>query len=134
MLPEITIIGNLKKIETKFIPSGKQVTKFQVECSEKNAKGKWDNLYISGEVWDKSAEFVSKYFKDGSVAIVTGKLVTKSYDKKDGTKVYENKFLFPQVHFAPKEKSNDGYSAPKQNNYQAPTSPQVHMDNEELPF
>jgi len=112
MLPEITIIGNLKKIETKFIPSGKQVTKFQVECSEKNAKGEWDNLYISGEVWDKSAEFVSKYFKDGSVAIVTGKLVTKSYDKKDGTKVYENKFLFPQVHFAPKEKSNDGYSAP----------------------
>ncbi len=39
MLPTITVIGNLKRIETKFTQSGKQVTSFTVECAEKNAKG-----------------------------------------------------------------------------------------------
>ena len=126
-LPVVTIVGNLSRIESKFIPSGKQVVKFQVECSEKDSKGEWKNLYINGEVWDKAADFFMKYFKDGSVAIVTGKLVTNVYAKQDGTKVYENKFLFPNVSFAPREKesnngqtnnvnNNGGYQQQQQNN------------------
>ncbi len=148
-LPIITVIGNLSRIESKFIPSGKQVVKFQVSCSEKDSKGEWKNLYISGEVWDKSAEFLMKYFKDGSVAIVTGKLVTNVYDKQDGTKVYENKFLFPNVTFAPKEKesnngqannnSNNGsqqqYNAPQQQYQQQQNNiPTIDIDSDIIPF
>ena len=152
-LPTITVCGNLKRIDSKFIPSGKQVVKFQVECSEKNSKGEWQNLYISGEVWDKSAEFVMNYFKDGSSAIVTGKLVTNVYEKQDGTKVYENKFLFPNITFAPKDKEVQGqapsHNAPNQQytqqqpqqqmqNQQPQQSqgnqPQMNYDNDEIPF
>ena len=118
-LPTITIIGNLKRIETKFTQSGKQVTKFQIECAEKNAKGEWTNLYLSGECWDKAAAFVNQYFNDGSPAIVTGKLYTNIYEKQDGTKVYENKLLFPNVSFAPKDKS-DQNSQPSQGYQQQP--------------
>ena len=82
MLPTITIIGNLKRIELKYTATGKAVTKFQVECAEKNTKGEWTNLYISGECWEKQAEFVNQYFQEGSVAIVTGKLYTNVYEKK----------------------------------------------------
>ena len=98
-LPTITVIGNLKRIETKFTQSGKQITKFTVECAEKNAKGEWTNLYLDGEVWEKQATFVNQYFNDGSVAIVTGKLYTNVYKKQDGSKVYQNKLLFPNVCF-----------------------------------
>ena len=38
MLPTITIIGNLKRIELKYTATGKAVTKFQVECAEKKRK------------------------------------------------------------------------------------------------
>ena len=106
-LPQITIVGTIKKTNLTYIPSGKALFKFTVECSEKNAKGEWDNLYLNGELWDKQAEFGNQYFKDGSVAIVTGKLVTKMYEKQDGTKVYENKLLFPNLSFVPKDKQDN---------------------------
>jgi len=113
-LPTISVVGNLKRIETKFTQSGKQVTSFTVECAEKNAKGEYQNLYLKGECWDKQAEFVNQYFRDGSVAIVTGKLYTNVYEKQDGTKAYETKLLFPSVSFAPKEKSDN---QPQQQDY-----------------
>lgn len=134
-LPQITIVGTIKKTSLTYIPSGKALFKFTVECSEKNAKGEWDNLYLNGELWDKQAEFGNQYFKDGSVAIVTGKLVTKMYEKQDGTKVYENKLLFPNLSFVPKYKQ-DNQSQPKQqpkvvyeNNV-----PEIDLSIDEVPF
>ena len=127
MLPIITVIGNLSKIETRFLPSGKEVTKFQVECSEKNSKGEYENLYLKGEVWDKASTFLNQYFKDGSSAVVTGKLVTNVYEKQDGSKVYENKLLFPSVSFIPKDKAdNQGQPQPKR-------EPQVVYEQSNIP-
>lgn len=145
-LPTITVIGNLKRIETKFTQSGKQVTNFTVECAEKNAKGEYQNLYLKGECWDKQAEFVNQYFRDGSVAIVTGKLYTNVYEKQDGAKAYETKLLFPSVSFAPKDKvdAQPQQQAPQQDHkeYRQPQSqmpdrnslPTIDIDEDEIPF
>jgi len=157
-LPTITVIGNMKRIEMKYTQSGKAVTKFQIECAEKNAKGEWTNLYLSGECWEKQAEFVNGYFRDGSPAIVTGKLYTNVYEKQDGTKVYENKLLFPNVSFAPKDKSGNqdqqpqqSYEQPQQNHTAYQSQPQqqqsgygqqqmpeqtqgIDVDEDEIPF
>lgn len=137
-LPQITVIGTLVKLETKYTPSGKEVTKFQVECSEKNSKGEWENLYLKGEVWEKASEFLNKFFKDGSVAIVTGKLVTNVYEKNDGSKVYENKLLFPSISFVPKDKNGDQQAQPKREPqvvYEE-ALPNINVDDlaEEIPF
>lgn len=138
MLPQITAVGTLNKLETKFTPSGKEVTKFTLECSEKNAKGEWENLYLKGEVWEQASQFLNKYFKDGSVAIVTGKLVTNVYEKQDGSKVYENKLLFPTVSFIPKDKAdNQGQTQPKrepQVEYEQSNIPEIDIDEDEIPF
>ena len=132
----------MKRIELRYLPSGKAITKFQVECAEKNSKGEWTNLYLSGECWEKQAEFVNQYFKDGSPAIVTGKLFTNVYDKQDGTKVYENKLLFPNVGFVPKDKSesqgqDNSYQQQQpqaQNNPQEQKIPEIDIDDQEIPF
>ena len=140
MLPIITAVGTLNKLETKFTPSGKEVTKFTLECSEKNAKGEWENLYLKGEVWEKASTFLNQYFKDGSVAIVTGKLVTNVYEKQDGSKVYENKLLFPSVSFVPKDKAdNQGQPQPKKEPqvvYEQSNIPNIDIDELEdsIPF
>ena len=140
-LPQVTIIGVLNKLETRFTPSGKEVTKFQVECSEKNTKGEWENLYIKGEVWENQSKFLNQYFKNGSVAIVTGKLVTNVYDKNDGSKAYEIKLLFPSVSFVPKEKQ-DNQSQPnnqesQHQQYNEPQHqhiPEIDIDEDSIPF
>jgi single stranded DNA-binding protein len=121
-LPTVTISGNVRKPQTRFTNSGKEVTVFTVECSEKNNKGEWDNLYIKGEVWDKKSQFFNQYFKDGSAIVATGKLVTNVYEKQDGSKVYENKLHFPDISFVPKDKvqqEDRGYSNPNPT-YQKP--------------
>lgn len=146
-LPIIQLVGTLKRTGLTYIPSGKALYKFQLECSEKNTKGEYDNLYISGELWDKQAEFANQYFKDGSVAVVTGKLVTKSYEKNDGSKVYENKLLFPSISFVPKDKSDNQESQTPQEdeeNYHLKDNrikpkvelriPEIDIDESEIPF
>ena len=139
-LPIIQLVGTLKRTGLTYVPSGKALYKFQLECSEKNTKGEYDNLYISGELWDKQAEFANQYFKDGSVAVVTGKLVTKSYEKNDGTKVYENKLLFPSISFVPKDKSDNQESqTPQQKKeprieYEHTSLPEISIDEDSIPF
>jgi len=107
MLPIITICGTINKIELRYLANGKAVCSFHVECSEKNAKGEWENLYIKGAVFEKSAEFVQKYFNDGDACIATGKLVTEIYENKEGKKVYDIKLKFPQISFVPKSKTSE---------------------------
>lgn len=104
-LPTISITGNIKRPELKYTSSGKAVHKFSLECSEKNKDGTFDNLYIDVTTFDKSAEFVNQYFQEGSIAIVTGKLVTKVWTDKDNKKHYDITFKFPSVEFAPKDKT-----------------------------
>ena len=135
-LPQITIIGTLGRLQTTHTSTGKEVTKFQIECSEKNAKGEYDNLYLKGEVWEKASQFLNSYFKDGDVAVVTGKLITNVYEK-NGAKVYENKLSFPSISFPPKAKASQGQqSQPKQYQKQVANIPEIdiNMDDSEVPF
>ena len=128
-LPTVTIIGTVKFMETKMLQSGKQVTSLTVSCSEKKKDGTYDNLNIKADFWEKSAEFVNNFFNDGDPIIVTGKLITNSYEV-NGAKKYEIKFHFPQASFVPKPQqsnnaqTNQGYQQqgqgyqPQQQQYQ----------------
>mgnify|MGYP003428508579 CR=1 FL=1 len=132
-LPTISIIGTLGRLQTTHTTTGKEVTKFQIECSEKNAKGEYDNLYLKGEVWEKASQFLNSYFKEGDVAVVTGKLITNVYEK-NGAKVYENKLSFPSVSFPPKAKASQGQqSQPKQYQKQVANIPDID-DDQFVPF
>ena len=135
-LPIITVAGTLSKMTTTHTTNGKEVTKFQLECSEKNTKGEYDNLYLKGEVWENASKFLCQYFKDGDPCIVTGKLVTSVYQKSDGSKVYENKLQFPSVSFLPKAKGQN--QSQTQNNYQPKQQHQQDIPeidiSDEVPF
>ena len=115
MLPTITVIGNVKYMETKVLQSGKQVTSLVVSCSEKRKDGNWDNLNIKAEFWENSAKFVNDYFNDGDVIVVTGKLITNSYET-NGQKRSEIKFHFPQASFLPKVQNNNSQGNNQQSN------------------
>lgn len=139
-LPTVSLFGTINKIETRFTQSGKQVTSFQIECSEKNRNGDWENLYIKSAVFDKAAEFVNQYFQDGSLCIATGKLVTEVYEGTDGKKRYDIKLKFPIIEFAPKAKqSEDAPRKAPEVVYEKKTMPQnkvpeIDVDSSEIPF
>jgi len=140
-LPTITVIGLIQKIETRATQGGKNVTTINLSAGEKNAKGNYENLYIKADFWDKQSDFVSQYFKEGDAIIVTGKLVTTNYEKQDGTKVYETKFLFPSASFVPKPREqtqSPTHPNPPPQQVQAPSQqgaiPTIDISEENIPF
>ena len=127
-LPTITVIGNVKFMETKFTQSGTQVTSLVVSASDKNKDGNYDNLNIKAEFWGKQAEFVNQYFNDGDVIIVTGRLITNSWTDQNGGKRHEIKFHFPSASFPPKARQQQAqpqqYQQPQQQQPQQYQQPQ----------
>jgi single-strand DNA-binding protein len=90
---KVQLIGNLgNKPEIINLESGKKLAKFSIATNEnyKNAQGEkitetnWHNCVA----WNKTAEIIEKYVEKGKEIAIEGKLTTRSYDDKDGTKKY----------------------------------------------
>ena len=56
--------------------------------------------------WNKTAEFVAKYFKKGQQVAVIGRVETRNYDDKDGKKVYVTEVIAEEVYFADSKKED----------------------------
>lgn len=56
----------------------------------------------------KTAEFISKYFKQGVKIALEGRIQTGSYTDKDGVKHYTTDVVAEAVEFAESKKVNDG--------------------------
>lgn len=63
--------------------------------------------FINIVAWNKTAEFVSKYFKKGQQVGVIGRIETRNYDDKDGKKVYVTEVVAEEVYFADSKKSEE---------------------------
>jgi single-strand DNA-binding protein len=89
----ITVIGNLTADpETRFTPSGAQVTNFTVASTprsfDKNAN-EWkdgDTLFLACSVWRDQAEHVAESLHRGTRVIVQGRLKQRSYETSSGEK------------------------------------------------
>lgn len=90
---KVQLIGNLgQKPEIKTTDAGRKWARFSIATDEsyRNAKGErvtetqWHNLVA----WGKVAEIADKYLDKGSKVVVEGKLVSHSFNGKDGTKKY----------------------------------------------
>lgn len=85
---KVVLIGRLTKdVELKATPSGSEVCNFSLAVDDYNGK---ENVayFIECVAWNQTAKFVTTYCKKGALIAVDGKLQTRSYDRKDGTKVY----------------------------------------------
>ncbi len=98
---KVILIGNLgRDAETKFTPSGVSVTKFAVATSrswkdqqtnEWKEETNWTNVVL----WRQ--ENVANYLTKGKQVYVEGRLQTRSYDDKDGKKVYTTEVVADEV-------------------------------------
>ena len=78
--------------EVKTTENGKKLARFSIATNEsyRNVKGDkitetiWHNLIA----WGKVAEIAEKYLIKGSEVAIEGKLVSRSYEDKEGNKKY----------------------------------------------
>ena len=98
---KVILIGNLgRDAETKFTPSGAAVTRFSVATTRKwkdqqtndwKEETNWTNVTL----WRQEA--VANYLTKGKQIYVEGRLHTRSYDDKDGKKVYATEVVADEV-------------------------------------
>ena len=88
MLNTITIQGRLtRNPELRRTGSGKAVANFALACERDFTEdGEKVADFIECVAWRNTAEFASKYFSKGKMAVVKGRLQNRAYTDKDGNK------------------------------------------------
>ena len=89
----ITVIGNLTgDPELRFTPSGAAVANFTVASTPRTfdrQSNEWkdgETLFLRCSIWREAAESVAESLTKGTRVIVTGRLVQRSYDTREGEK------------------------------------------------
>jgi single-strand DNA-binding protein len=89
---KVILIGHLgRDAETKFTPGGAAVTKFSVATNRRwkdKESGEWKEETDWSNVTLWRSENLANYLTKGKQVYVEGRLQTRSYEDKDGKKVY----------------------------------------------
>lgn len=119
MLNKIFIMGRLTRDpELRRTNNGTAVASFSlaVDRDYKNADGTKETDFIDVVAWRQSAEFVSKYFSKGRMAVVEGRLQMRDWTDKDGNKRRNAEVFVDNIYFG--DSKRDGNTGP--GNYSAP--------------
>ena len=125
---KVVLIGRLTKDpELRFTPgSGAAVTTLTLAVDKYNTKtGQKEADFVPVVVWGKQAESTANYMSKGSQMAISGRIQTRSYDAKDGTKRYVTEVVATEVQFLSKGNAsgnNAGTSFGNGNEYSMPAN------------
>lgn len=126
MINKAILMGRLTRDpELRHTGSGTPVCSFSVAIDN----GYGDNRstdFINCVAWNKTAEFVDKYFTKGRMIIVIGRIQTRTWEGQDGKKNYATEVVASEVSFGETKKSADenGYRT-QSGSYDAPKAADV---------
>lgn len=113
MLNYVVLMGRLvADPEIRRTASGKSVSAFRIACDRgrKDANGNSQADFFDVSAWEKTGDFVSRYFGKGSLILVEGRLQSGQYTDRSGNRRTSISVVASQVHFTG-EKSRPGSQA-----------------------
>lgn len=108
MLNHIVLMGRLTRDpELRHTGSGLAVASFSlaVDRDFKSQSGEKETDFIDVVAWRNTAEFVSKYFSKGRMAVVEGRLQLRDWTDKDGGKRRSAEVVADHVYFGDSKRS-----------------------------
>ena len=114
MLNKIIIMGRLTRDpELRRTGSGTAVTSFSLACDRdfKSRSGDKETDFIEVVAWKNTAEFVSKYFGKGRMAVVEGRLQTRDWTDREGGKRVATEIVADNVYFGDSKRDSDSGTA-----------------------
>ena len=160
MLNRIILMGRLARDpELRHTQTGTPVASFRLAVDrdfKDKATGEKATDWIDVVAWRQTAEFVSRYFTKGRMAVVEGRLQIRDWTDRDGNKRTSAEVVADNVYFGDSKRDAEGggYSAPAggfggaDRGYAPPTAPaggygapaggdqfaELSDDDGELPF
>lgn len=142
MLNKVIIMGRLvRDPELRRTQSGVAVTSVRIAVDRdfKGQDGTKQADFFDVVAWRSTAEFVSKYFTKGRMAVVEGRLQTRDWTDRDGGKRVATEIVADNVYFGDSKRDGaDGYggassySAPMGGGRPAPAPMDSHSDFAEI--
>lgn len=111
MLNKIIVMGRLvRDPELRTTGSGQSVVSFRVAVDRdfKSPNGEKETDFIDCVAWQKTAEFVAKYFQKGKLAAVEGRLQIRPWTDKTGGKRYATEIVANNVYFGASRTEDGG--------------------------
>ena len=141
MLNHITVMGRMTRDpETRYTRNNTPVCSFTlaVERDRKNEDGSRTTDFIDCVAWRSTAEFISKYFRKGSMAVAAGRLQLRDWTDKDGNKRRQAEILCENVYFGESKSTGGcldqyGYDNEGQKYGESPFN-EIGDEDGELPF
>ena len=128
MLNHIDIMGRLTRDpELRYTQSQKPVASFTLAVDRDFGGDNKETDFIDCVAWNKTAEFVSKYFVKGQQAVVSGSLQMRDWTDRDGNKRRNAEVIVGGIYFADSKKTEGTV-------LQRPQFVEVDEDDGELPF
>ena len=147
MLNHVIVMGRLTRDpELRRTGSGVAVASFTVAVDRdfhNKDSGEKETDFIECVAWRQTGEFITKYFKKGSMAVVSGRLQIRSWTDKEGNKRRTAEVIAENVYFgdSKKDESNtsSGYTGFIPNDKLSGSTPaqdfaQLTDDDAQLPF
>ncbi|NFO03154.1 single-stranded DNA-binding protein [Clostridium botulinum] len=116
---KVVLIGRLTKDpELRFTPgAGTAVTTLTLAVDKYNSKsGQREADFVPVVVWGKQAESTANYMTKGSQMAISGRIQTRNYEAKDGTKRYVTEVVATEVQFLSKSNTSGNSNNSSSNN------------------
>ena len=136
-LNKTIIVGRVTRdVELKALPSGTAVSTFSLATNrvwtkdgEKHEETEFHNIVVFG----KMAETVGQYVKKGQLLLVEGRLQIRSWDDKDGKKMYRTEIMAESFQFGPKA-GGEKSSPSDREEIEYPDDDDSEINPEDIPF
>lgn len=129
---KVILIGRLTADpDIRHTQSGKCVASYRMAVDRPfKSDGQPEADFISCVAWGKNGEFCQRYLHKGMKIALEGRIQTRTYDDKDGKKVYVTEIIVEHHEFCEGKRSADsgGYAEPAQN------FTEIDDDGSDLPF
>lgn len=130
--------------ELRALTDGTTTCSFTVACNRPKKRDAEDSEadFIQCVAWRQTADYLTKYGRQGDKVELSGRIRTRSYDSRDGQRVYVTEIQVDNLTLAPKgERSETTYRTPhmgesvKRSEFQPQDmSGLPGIDGDELPF
>ncbi|WP_204189964.1 single-stranded DNA-binding protein [Staphylococcus sp. GDY8P79P] len=139
-------VGRLTK-DPNFVEGQTAIANFTIACNRpfKNKNGEQDADFINVVTFRKQAENVNNYVHKGDMVGIDGRIQTRSYENKEGKRIFVTEVVADSVQFMEPKSQSNGQSqqqsgqakpqqAPAKDNPFANANGPIDITDDDLPF
>ena len=137
MLNKVILMGRLTRDpEIRYTQNNTPVASYSIAVDRNYSKAQDKQTdFIDIVSWNKSAEFVSKWFKKGSLIVVVGRLQVRKWQDKDGNNRISYEVISEEVSFGGSKNDSDSDSSESHANATVDVENAEDADDDgEMPF